>query len=737
MLNAVEIIRIYNQNAILKINLNYIYIAAVAQYCNLFPHAILYGEMWVEQEKYNLKCSEGALPLDELRSIIIPSYEALEVYDAVKPFLDLNVSRCKYYMLENAWELAYLESTSTMAANRMQRPEVMNQTSRLSCHQFTESKSIKYDTIWRMSDWGQLNRIALEDKPDCITNSFPRMHCLALKNLQMSDTIEAKRWLKLGRQNVISSIAGSSLDCTKPIYECLTALKQIQQIEDVLNAPTNWKEILEKWMRYDELPANSFEQQEQILVQRISILQSKGGQKSCPSIVDKQTRLTVLDLIRLGKEDRNFKVAVTNLKNLENMELNTEIKSRMILEDGHLQFIAGHSKLANHLYSKLINEEEYQGTFSKISALLLMAEYLTDNLMVSPSEILQMYLLPAEKLYMAYCKTAPNRAESLQGERVKIYDTTAKFADAIYTQRNNYIKSSEFAEKKRLHADSKAEYMSIDRSSLIKSNDSATKLRVHTLHQTIKLEDNQLKTVEQERKQYLHLAIKMYTQSCVLSRDLNDLQICRILSLWFTNITDQFAGEFLQKNLLDIPDYKFLTILPQIAARLSHSDIVLTNTISEVLIRCCKHHPHHSIYHVLALFNAHADNENAEISSSMETRISNTKLIMNKLMADKDVRKIVAAAQNLAVSLIKLANREVKDANDSKVGAELITLKDMHRIAVPTADLPVQMNRSYSTYPRKLHISNANTAQVSNFYSFYRHCLLESQVPDGGWDKLS
>lgn len=704
MLDLVEIIRIYNQTTTEQINLNYLSVGAAAQYCNLHASAVLYGELWVEQETLSRKCSENDLPLPELRSIMIPSYEALEVHDAVKPFLDLNQSRHKYYILEIAWEFAYLEATAAISGKRIDRQESLNETGRFLGSQFAEATP-NYEAIWRMSDWDQLKCLTLDEGknrlPGAVSDMFQKNHCLALKSIHCGERMQSRRFLQVARDLVCNNIAKSSLDCTKGAYASLTALRQIQQIHDVLDETRDWKTILEKWLRYDKLQPDSFEQQEQILVQRISIMQSRSGQKGTPSAVDGNLRETVLKLIRLAKEDRNFRAAVTNLKNLENMELDTEIRARMILEDGHLQFIAGHSKLATHLYLKLINEEQFQQTSSKITALLLMAEYLTDNLMVSPNEILQTYLYPAETLCKAHSQTKSQRERDPSTGLVKIHDTMARFADTIYTQRNNYIKSSEYAEKKKLHAESKAEFNAIDRQKLMKTDDQGAKMRIHNLRQTIVLEENQLKTVTEERKQYLHLAIKTYIKSCVINGDLHDLQICRIVSLWFTNIDDEFTGTVLQEHLSKIPSYKFLMILPQMAARLSHSDKVLTKTISEALVRCCQQHPHHSIYHVLALHNAHADNKNVEISCSMQTRLSNTAAIMKTLIEDKGIKKIVAAAQNLGMTLIHLANRDVRDTNDNMVGSELMSLRDMHRIAAPTIELPVQISRDYSTFPRK------------------------------------
>lgn len=693
MIDLVDVIRIYNQSSSEKVPLCYLPIAAAADYCHLHSNAILYGELWTEQEKATRQCSESELSLTDLRPIMISSYEFMEVPDAVKPFLDLNQSRQKYYLLENAWEFAYLEATagSSTASKRNNRNESLNQSRRFSSSQFTESQ-VNYESIWRLGDWDQLKSISLEKlNVNDGQDAFQRRQCLALKSLNSGSEWKCKLFLNSARDRVIHSIAQSSLASTKDVYDSLTALKQIRQIEDILGETRDWKAILAKWLRFDALQANSFEQQEQILVQRIVVLQSRGSQRTVA-----HTRAAVLELIRLAKEDRNYRAAITNLKTLEHMELDVETKSRMILEDGHLQFVAGHCKLANHLYLRLIHEEEFQNTFSKISALRLMAEYLTDNLTVNPSEILQTYLGPAKHLLSTYLSNSQNKAgltKAMVDERVKINDTTAKFADTIYTQRNNYIKSSEYAEKKKWHAESKEEFNQMARAKLTK----ADQTRAYNLRQSVVLDENQLKTVAMDRDKYLHLAIKLYTTSCALSEGLNDLQICRIVSLWFTNISVQSIGEFLQTNLSTVPSYKFLIILPQIAARLSHSDRVLTKIISDTLIRCCQQHPHQSIYHVLALYNAHEDNQSAEISSSMKTRIGHTKLIVDKLMADKEIGKIVKAAQSLGLALIRLANREVQNDSNTKVGQELLSLADLYRIAAPTVELPVRIDRKYQS----------------------------------------
>lgn len=257
------------------------------------------------------------------------------------------------------------------------------------------------------------------------------------------------------------------------------------------------------------------------------------------------------------------------------------------------------------------------------------------------------------------------------------------------------MKSSEYAEKEKLHKESKTEFNQMSKTGLTK----AEQLRAHNLRQTILLEGNQLKTVASERDKYLGLAVKLYTKSCELSEGLNDLRVCRIVSLWFTNINVVSIGEFLQTNLPKIPSYKFLIILPQIAARLSHGDRVLTQTISDTLARCCRDHPHQSIYHVLALYNAYEDSDKSKTSSSMKTRLSNTKLIVDKLLADSKVGKIVKAAQKLSLALIRLANREVTGDSDMKIGSELLSMDDIYRIATPTMDLPVQLNRQYSIFP--------------------------------------
>lgn len=146
------------------------------------------------------------------------------------------------------------------------------------------------------------------------------------------------------------------------------------------------------------------------------------------------------------------------------------------------------------------------------------------------------------------------------------------------------MKSAEYAEREALSRRSREELETMTKSLAGKSSQSKQdKLRYYNLKQTTILEENQLNSIIKKRETYLHLAVKLYTKSCSVSVSLHDLNVFRIISLWFTNISDSFISPYLKENLTNIPSYKFLTFLPQIAARLSHNDVNFTDTLSDVL----------------------------------------------------------------------------------------------------------------------------------------------------------
>lgn len=303
-----------------------------------------------------------------LSTIMIESYEAIDQVDAVKPFLDLDRSRYRYYMLENAWELAYLDrKTSRMLRSNQEE----NRTSwsfydgSMFLCESPEAEKENYEVMWRLGDWTQLSNV----KGNNITGEFERNHCLALKYWNSDDKYQALSFVDQCRQNVLSAFKGNSLDCAKNIYKFIVRFTQLQQVEDVCKKSSKLTKVFEKWRSRDLLQVNSFERNEQILSQRIAILRSANLRKVSDQSVGQELNETVLGLIKQAREEKAFNVGIYNLKLLETFELDVETKAKMILEDGHLNAITGHSELAKHLFSKLVNEDTYKDTFSKISAL--------------------------------------------------------------------------------------------------------------------------------------------------------------------------------------------------------------------------------------------------------------------------------------------------------------------------------------------------------------------------------
>ena len=87
--------------------------------------------------------------------------------------------------------------------------------------------------------------------------------------------------------------------------------------------------------------------------------------------------------------------------------------------------------------------------------------------------------------------------------------------------------------------------------------------------------------------------------------------LLRFISLWFSNSSDLVINGEVSKLLKDIPSHKFVYLMYQIAARLSApnraEEYSFATVLSELVSRCAREHPLHTMPILLALVNADRD----------------------------------------------------------------------------------------------------------------------------------
>ena len=145
-----------------------------------------------------------------------------------------------------------------------------------------------------------------------------------------------------------------------------------------------------------------------------------------------------------------------------------------------------------------------------------------------------------------------------------------------------------------------------------------------------------------------------YLETLKNSND-HDFLIFRLISLWLDNMQDKDVNESLAGHLKDVPSYKFIPLIPQLAPHISNIQDIFTKKIIGLLNRCAKEHPHHTLPVLLALKNLYNDSKYCgKKVTSQEPRVLGTQLLIQHLLSSK-IRPIIQEMEKLSEALVMLA----------------------------------------------------------------------------------
>lgn len=134
---------------------------------------------------------------------------------------------------------------------------------------------------------------------------------------------------------------------------------------------------------------------------------------------------------------------------------------------------------------------------------------------------------------------------------------------------------------------------------------------LHFMQKNLQRDKKAAEEVEQNRWDYLNLALCYYLMYAKQSTIVSDMVIFRIMSLWLNNQENTSAKELIEESLLTIPSYKFIAVLPQLTPRVG-MDSGVGALVQKALIRCALDHPHHTLPFVFAQLHAYKDQPDHE-----------------------------------------------------------------------------------------------------------------------------
>jgi ataxia telangiectasia mutated family protein len=154
--------------------------------------------------------------------------------------------------------------------------------------------------------------------------------------------------------------------------------------------------------------------------------------------------------------------------------------------------------------------------------------------------------------------------------------------------------------------------------------------------------------------------------STLQDSDEHDLLIFRLVSLWLDNMYDEEVNKLLDKQLDQIPSYKFIVLVPQLAPHMSNVSDIFTRKILQLLERCAKEHPHHTLPTLLALKNLYNDSKfcNKKVAKQ-ESRVLGAQQLIQQLQST-NIRPIIQEMNRISNALVMLAYYEL-EKKDCKI----------------------------------------------------------------------
>ncbi|XP_047515657.1 serine-protein kinase ATM [Pieris napi] len=565
-----------------------------------------------------------------------------------------------------------------------------------SCPESEPLNDIKYDCLSLLGDWSDfVDTRELEQKSkltfntNSITKKF-RYACLKdCLNIQTSEDFYTKleqplNGAKLAISRLCRRLNMENSQCVYKIMACLHLFRDIESYFAVRCGKFHIKVLLDMWKIEKLPPYKDFKHLESLISQRGLILQHAAENNG---LYSEKINSLQLQYAELGLSNQRVQIAQRMVAMVKRFQPSKEVT----LLESKVSWDKGHKDIAlSLLHDNIVDETDNP----KLAAMSLrqyglwMAECKREN----ARDIINHYLEKSLEVLKDY--------DDLD-TRNKVYYDIAQFADAEYKLVVTYMNSSTFENKVKCMESMKGTAASLRSSQQTLTRDEKKALIANNAFR--QMDEAEIANTRAEKETFLELAMRFYLLSLKQSDD-NNLSIFRVISLWFENNLVNLSG--LGEALKAVPSWKFITVLPQIAPRLSSDDTSFVH-LKEILIRCAKEHPHHTLPILFNLKNSDKDKNHRKDQSQLfrsppEPRvIAAGELISELERMDPKMAILIKEMDTLYDAIISFAyfTSPFKDIGKqfSLPKEEAISrLCDLNSIPVPTDTIAIKRNCDYS-----------------------------------------
>ncbi|KAH8396072.1 hypothetical protein KR222_002674 [Zaprionus bogoriensis] len=701
-------------------------VVQASNHCQAYFLSIMYLELWA--------CSTSGTPDrtvlddDNFQTCAKTAYESIGCLDAMPSFLNPLRSRVDYLSLENNLCGILLESDGLhSAANSQLCVDIMKSNGMLSFAHLQQrqqqQQQVDYEILWRLGQWDE----QVDVQPRAAGNmelQFQRNHYMALKSISNREEENTLSAIGNAYDCVLDILRDISVECLQTVYKYMTWLGTLQQAEDFCQiqfshqlSPAQINETFGKWQTELELSYGNFKCKEHILSHQIALFKMAGTRASrrIEQYYNRQSPVDTYLLKCIGecKAAGRLNLAtkyIAVLRGLPNIKEPTKASPRIsvLLEDADVNVRTGNYQIAKAILQDVVSNAEFKVCLQRVPALRLQGEFLLNCNAQSFGHVLEQNFQAGLTLLDQFKTRLPQVKKSYpdiftwstfeafeNANRKAAHAAIAKHADREYQQLHDYRHSQEY----QMIADNIQQHRRLASSVDKKRTDRDQRIGALNMNRFANLDESQLQRIDDNLSEHLCTAVKHHIAYCQLDSGSSSATIYRIIALWFTNGQNAQLLQQLKADIGQVPSYKFICAVNQLAGRLSSKHAEFHRLLVELLVRCGQEHPQHTFYKLYPLVYAHMDGSNsntqrAEIAKRIIAQICTVNPMLSS--CSKQFECLFPALINFANTYLWYDPQGRPSSKNIPEKLKKLNALRMNSIQCPTLELPVQPNGEYN-----------------------------------------